>query len=328
MPEPQAPASELAKMNTLQQGRFEGWTEYYLKAQKLKDALPDSFEETIVRIFVEGIFQEIQRKQCRHWLDSKDWTWDNITSFKDMLSQGPEPSDTSIESEGAHVSLYSESIGRIVKEREESRKGVRRSGVLKKLGKKQHLDAATEPLRRSQRLIERETQIAHTAHVSLLNEPKPRKPAAKRKRDQQEHQPVSNTMGNTDKLGNLAAEANEERAVQQTRAQVEAKDQATSTSMKKMVTTQPLQRTNSRLEKREVDGVRHRDQPLPQLVPQKRPLKRTVDDSSDDAGYLHKHGPAKRLVSEEQTRVVRHREHRLPLPPPPEIPILPTSSDE
>ncbi|KAI1618763.1 hypothetical protein EDD36DRAFT_460402 [Exophiala viscosa] len=328
LPEPQAPASELAKINTLRQKRFEDWAEYYLTGQKLKAALPDSFEETIVRRFVEGVFQESRKRQCQQWLDSEGWTWDNVTLFNDMLSQDPKPSEPCSESGRAKVSLYSEKIGRIVKEREEPKTGVKRTGVSKKLARKQHLDANTEPVRRSQRLIEKETQTAHTAHVSLSNNPKPRKPAAKRNRDHHEQQSLSNTVGISDKLGNATAEANKEVEVQQTSAQAEAKDKETSTCMGKMVTTPPLQRTNSRPETRGIEVVRRRDQLLPQLVPQKRPLKDTAEDSSDDAGYLYGQGPAKRVVSEEQSRVRRPKERRLPLPPPPEIPILPTSSDE
>ncbi|KIV84688.1 hypothetical protein PV11_00456 [Exophiala sideris] len=348
LPEPQVQASELAKINTLKQKRFQDWAEYYSVGQNLMTTLPDTFEETVVRRFVEGIYLEAHRRQCQEWLDSRGWTWDSLTSFNDMLTQTPRHMEPSSDSNRGIMSLYAEKMGQIVKEREETEKKA------KKRAPKRHLNAATEPLRRSQRLVEKETQIAHTAHVSLSNEPQPRKRATKRKRNEQElkvQQPVCNTAGDNAEMSNVAAHAQGAMDLQRAQAQAQTHAQerprktkplgavadeegghepqlVMPTSIVSILTKHPLQNTSSRPKKHGSDGIRRLDHPLPQLVPRKRPVRETAEGSSDDAGYLYKRIRAEASTSEEQTRVERRRERRLPLPPPPEIPILPTSSDE
>ncbi|KAK5028919.1 hypothetical protein LTS07_006300 [Exophiala sideris] len=348
LPEPRVQASELAKINALKQKRFQDWAEYYSVGQNLMTILPDTFEETVVRRFVEGIFLEAHRRQCQQWLDSRGWTWDSLTSFNDMLSQTPRHMEPSSDSNREIGSLYAEKMAQIVKEREET------EGKTKKRAPNRHLNAAREPPRRSQRLIEKETQIAHTAHVSLSNEPQPRKRATKRKRNEEElkvQQPVCNTAGDNAEMSNVAAHAHGAMDLQQAHAQAQTHipeqpihtqplgpvadeggghdpQLATPTSIVPRLTKHPLQRNSSRPKKHASDNSQRHDHPLPQLVPQKRPVRETAEDSSDDAGYVYKRIRAKGSTSAEQTRMKRKQERRLPLPPPPEIPILPTSSDE
>lgn len=359
LPEPEVPASELAKINTLKQKRFENWAEYYSVGQSLRTSLPDSFEEAIVRRFVEGIFEEKHRRQCQQWLESRGWTWENVTSFNDMFSQNPERFEPSSGSDRGIVSLYSEKIGHIVQEkREQVEERVEGNSTLKKPAPKGRSNAPRRPLRRSQRLVEKETQreTARAEHISLLKgaEPgkgHPKKEGAKgelRPQRRAKRAPIPHSL-TTQQPGPDGVGAGDATRVGDTRARHQAKvkgegiqlreavtgktggrgkRKAVAESVAKIPTAQPLQVTHPRLQMREGEDVLRHNYPLPQLVPQKRPVTDTLEDSSDDVGHLYRHGRAKRLVNEELPGTKRRREQRLPLPPPPEIPILSTSSEE
>jgi hypothetical protein len=85
--EPPVSSIELAKINQLKQKRFDTWQTYYQQVEALVHALPGAFEETILRQFVTGIYQQVTRKQCGDWLETQGWTWDNMTSFSALCTQ-------------------------------------------------------------------------------------------------------------------------------------------------------------------------------------------------------------------------------------------------
>ncbi|KAL2416762.1 hypothetical protein ABEF95_000238 [Exophiala dermatitidis] len=79
--------SQLARVNLLQQRRYDDWDCYYSQGSSLIETLPQSFEEVIVRNFVNGIFHTVQRKQCERFLQDKGWAWNNVTLFATLCSQ-------------------------------------------------------------------------------------------------------------------------------------------------------------------------------------------------------------------------------------------------
>lgn len=256
------------------------------------------------------------------------------------------------------MSLYSEKIGQFVQKREQANKGIDAGGASNKPASRGRSNVPTKPLRRSQRLVEKETQkeTARAEHISLHKGAEPEKGDSKKKgangelkprrrpqrsptqRRPTTRQPVPDGVGARDESSNRGPGAQDKGRAEPKRIQlpIAVADQRgghhpqneTLQSASAIPTTRPLQRTYSRLEGREREGTPHRNYPLPQLVPQKRPVKDITDDSSDDAGHLYGHGRAKRVVNEEHAPLKKRREQRLPLPPPPEIPILSTSSEE
>ena len=86
LPQPEMQATQLAKISLLRQGRFESWEQYYSQGSSLVEALPDTFEEMVVRKFADGIFQKTHRKQCQQWLQLKGWDWANVATFGDLWS--------------------------------------------------------------------------------------------------------------------------------------------------------------------------------------------------------------------------------------------------
>jgi hypothetical protein len=87
LPDPPAPASQLERVKTLRQRKFDDWTSYYKQGQAIMGVLPSSFEETVVHNFVDGMFRESHKKQCRQWLDARGWTWANVTTFGNLCLQ-------------------------------------------------------------------------------------------------------------------------------------------------------------------------------------------------------------------------------------------------
>ncbi|KIV89836.1 hypothetical protein PV10_07207 [Exophiala mesophila] len=149
LPELAADPSELAKINTLHQMRFETWEIYHQRAQRLLDNLPSVFGDAIMRQFVDGMFREVQRRQCQQFLEKIGWKWDNITAFGAACSQleaetkRPKPAFDSHSATAESVSEIPQSLLTVIKENS-PRKVIRRK-VLRNTG----------PVRRSQRLLER-----------------------------------------------------------------------------------------------------------------------------------------------------------------------------
>ncbi|KAG9773441.1 hypothetical protein KCU88_g5781, partial [Aureobasidium melanogenum] len=87
LPQSDVQASQLARVNLFQQRRYDDWDCYYSQGLSLIQSLPRSFEEAILRNFVNGIFHTVQKNQCERFLDEKGWLWNNVTLFAKLCSQ-------------------------------------------------------------------------------------------------------------------------------------------------------------------------------------------------------------------------------------------------
>lgn len=359
LPEPQAQATQLAKVNTLRQKRFESWEHYYSQALNLIEALPHTFEEIIVRRYVEGIFQTAQRKQCQQWMDSKGWTWENIASFGDMCSQIPEHSQMDDISTTSVAAGYSEKIGQILQQMEYKPKQ-KREVCLDKPAARGHPASGVALLRRSQRLINKESQnitlvAPESGPLTHLEPPaleegkniqslisrkgKGIKMSSRRKgpesRVPKTRLDMNPRLSYTEMQNGSAEDVSEHKfdEGQTQEAHGDGNEEFLRRALQPQCVAQDIRkdRHKSTLQQRldrHPSQVRDPVASVPRLVPQKRRLPGVAEESSDDVPYLYR-PPPKRTIGLELP-AIRHKrsERRLPLPPPPEIPILPTSSDE
>lgn len=164
LPELAADPSELAKINTLHQMRFETWGNYHQRAQRLLENLPLVFGEAIMRQFVDGMCREIQRRQCKQFLETVGWKWDNITTFGVACSQldtgmrRPEPEWDGDFETAEPVNQVLQSL-LTVRKKDVPRKAIRRNVVRN-----------IEPARRSQRLLERAHAHADKGNVDVATQ--------------------------------------------------------------------------------------------------------------------------------------------------------------
>lgn len=71
----------------LEQGRYHSHDRYLAEGQSLIDKVPEDQKRLVVEKFVEGLYSDIEREQCRTWLQLNGWQWDVITDF--LLSGTP-----------------------------------------------------------------------------------------------------------------------------------------------------------------------------------------------------------------------------------------------
>ncbi|KAK6371665.1 hypothetical protein LTS17_008917 [Exophiala oligosperma] len=344
--EPRAPADELTKANNLMQERFESWEHYYSRALRLVQTLPATFEEMVVRRFAEGIFQTVQRKQCQQWLELKGWAWENVGSFGSISSQVP-PTPNSNNAGSVEISArYSKKVELLL-----GQGGLakwRMSNTLANVPTENKEKPATVSLRRSQRLIEKDNRIAmETAKGSIdsgsqvmggkfqKNIPDSR---LQKRTGQKRNAPVSEQYGTLrPKETHFASRKNDNRHLKATAGQNAAaargrgpddeEGKAQSTAMCKDTESigpgSSEQGPTGGNRKKPRGHVRH----LPRLVPQKRVFSKASNESSGDEGYLYEQPVKNNDAHEMPAAKCRRVERRLPLPPPPEIPIVSTSSD-
>lgn len=317
----------------------------------------------IVRRFVDGIFQEIQRKQCQQWLESNGWSWENITSFGGLCSQIVKPAETGAPIEAARSSAYRSRIGEFLEARGERRHPARR-------GKADTATSSSGPrpkttvarLRRSQRLVEkldhdneeltkdqpvlspsgsRDTRTIDAKGSqspryidSVAQEPSEQSPLSNRALhdDDESHVEASRAKDpdaqitrplNTAQMNEYIFSAG--RANRDKPADAEISESCPQPSSREN-TKKPPEYRNLRWRDHGSGGARN---PAPQLVPHKRGLREVVEDSSDDSGVLYRQRPRKHSGPQlNEFGEKCYRQQRLPLPPPPEIPILSSSSEE
>lgn len=360
LPQPDIPSSQLAQVNLLRQRRFDDWEYYYSNGSLLVEALPHTFEETIVRNFVDGIFSDLQRKQCQQWLDAKGWTWEYIGLFGRLCSElAGTDTDTVLDTTEASTSFrkVKEALGAL----EEKSKTQPKPRVVQET-KGPGRQAAV--LRRSQRLVDKETRghsqrqsmqfpvgsklpdaasktpcrpgdEAHAARPDWTNgidQPPPKQPRTMQQDSpslgfHESLAPVARIAERRLETFTTAAQQTDNRDLAQGLNSTPRKEgdevevPCPSPTMAKGVPSMPVVPELQR--KR---GVPMRS--VPQLVPHKR-LAKCREESSNDEGFLQK--PE---ISQHQSRETmkakqrKHKRRHLPLPPPPEIPILSTSSEE
>lgn len=369
LPPSAAQATQLARIKTLRQRRFDDWDSYYGSGCQLVENLPSSFEETVVHNFVNGIFLESHKKQCQQWLDLNGWTWANVTTFGSSCSQILSNNLADEAVSRAQLSISPLGMrGRLVAadKREDSSHG--KNG--RKNNKTKDRQIITDkPLRRSQRLAERDSSQKKRHNEPIVEE--------EIKRTTQIAQSAS-CAGNGTTSANTQLQKTLEYSKDQLliRKPVHELAQESQTRMTKVDSgeadkTASINQGTTEKNSSLYDGIRRRKargtestQPLKQLKlgPDRKAITKYDDsvpkpvskkgqpdpqaESSDDEGFLYKDNPSKRtgLVDGEafldkrptsrQTasgaanRKRKGRHGHLPLLPPPEIPILPTTDEE
>ncbi|EXJ81099.1 hypothetical protein A1O3_07387 [Capronia epimyces CBS 606.96] len=359
LPQPDMHTSQLARVNLLRQRRFDDWEYYYSQGLTLIEALPRTFEETIVRNFINGMFLEAQRKQCQQLLDAKGWTWDNVVLFGKVCSQLSTGSEAGTLVENAEASKSSrkltEALGRLGKSKAQRKERAHRK--IKALGCQPGAD--TGPLRRSQRLVEKEDRNQRQSKQPRAGSRPPDAPL-----------PRACGMTGTTKLGTrseIAQPALRQRAMQQNNPSPRVQDSSAEVAVERqgqldqvMAGVQPVEivvpAQNSDTAPGKDSGVPESVRPppiiagkmlskpavfdlqrkragpvrsIPRLVPHKRRVAESAGESSNDEGFLRKPQALKDLGwGIKGTKQKKQEKRHLPLPPPPEIPILPTSSEE
>lgn len=306
LPELSVQASRLAMINTLMQGRYENWRIYHDRGAVVKDSLPQTFEAAIVQRFVEGIFGAKQRAQCVQWLSDEGWKWDNVTRFGNLCSQiddGSRPEDDSMSSNESRATATYD----VVRDKLDGLQPAIGADAPRKLTqpvKRSKWSVTT--LRRSQRLIERSQTKLKEMNGTTDS-------AFSRSHSQDNGQPsrhveqnvVLNQSENAIEIsGGCIVSERHRQGNSETSTRFE--DEDSETSRTEMLSDVQTANNVSLGHSQGVDGLPSR---LSLSLP---PLKRTRTQSLEQAGGGQK----------------RTKNQYLPLPTPPEIPILPTSTDE
>jgi hypothetical protein len=330
LPELNVQASRLAKINTLKQGRYEGWNTYQAKGQSLRDSLPQEFEVTIIQQFVDGISAGVRRAQCRRWLEDAGWRWENVTTFGNLCSQiddGSRPQEDSKRTNESQISIETD----IDQDKSRQSEAQMKEGTPSKKPRQSKWSVAT--LRRSQRLIER-AQTKTTNKISGRPDP-----ARSRSRFESKGPVLHNmkqTMLRDQRWAN--AEINIKGFLGSGRHRPEAAGSSSSVEHKDSVSSHTgalsgLGRLNPvSIEQRHgvdvfpfTEGLHGSRQISPAVVPEKRRDR----ESSNDEGYLYPTKLPRVEVSEGGREGQRRTKKRhVPLQAPPQIPIMSTSSDE
>jgi hypothetical protein len=370
LPPSTAGATQLARIKTLRQRRFDEWTSYYDQGLRLLKSLPNNFEETVVRNFAGGIFNESHKKQCQEWLDANGWTWTNVTTFGDLCSQVL--ANNAIQPVGHKQALSSpprqmEDMPATARAKHRTE---RPTDI--KMAQKPNTRRATgeEPLRRSQRLVEKDrlhtssheipAPVAKAVHPTKANPPNSSAHASDLSSNTR-LRAKSEALAKKKKPQPNVAEDKQVPRVQQHQAEDgSAKLRVADVNLETAVTRQ-LSALSTR--KRDADLIRavHPKKRLKsekdktgnlkdvksRVLSAKQEGAKVAGESSDDEGFLYKANYADNLKSSRAGDVLRKRrsaklcddgaqrqhrtarkQQRLPLPPPPEIPILPTTDEE
>ena len=353
LPQPVAQASQLSKIKMLQQRRFDNWGHYYNQALKLIEALPSAFEEAIVRQFVDGIWRDSLRKQCKQWLNSRGWKWDNVVSFGRLNSQTPSETVTETISDMLSISRYAEKMAKIRRGCDKAKTNENSSQHVRPLRRSQRLMSKDDFVQTQQSMADiqglstpneadalipilRKTATLHVSDsrlrdelrqtLSIVQNETRRRSGLEDCKDVRRGQPATTKTKNSKaKKTPIARKPNEHTLdAQGTDVGTKGKTLATGTSP---ITPQRKADVVADVAKpaQQAKKTRALGNPIPRLVPLKRQVTEDANDSSNDEGFLYTpKQPSKRRADRRKT----YKRRRLPLPPPPEIPILPTSDDE
>lgn len=309
LPELNVQASRLAKINTLKQGRYEGWNTYHAKGQSLRDSLPQEFEVVIVQQFVDGMSEAVGREQCRRWLEDAGWRWENVTTFGNLCSQVDygsrlqQANERTLESQRTIESDVDQDRSRLSEQQ-------MKVGAPAKKSRQSKWSVAT--LRRSQRLIER-AQTQRTNKIS--GRPGPEHSRSRFESKVPVLRNVKQTMSPNQRSN--TAESNIKGCLGSGRTRVPSGEKVNYLSIEQRHGFDVLPLT---------DGLHGSKQKPPVVVPAKRQDR----ESSNDEGYLFATKPPRVQASrgEGQEGQRRTKKRYLPLQVPPPIPIMSTSSDE
>ncbi|KIX93559.1 uncharacterized protein Z520_10737 [Fonsecaea multimorphosa CBS 102226] len=338
-----AQATQLAEIKTLRQRRFDGWDAYYNQGQKLVQALPHNFEGAIVRNFVDGLFKDTHRNQCQQWLDSSGWTWANVTVFGNLCSQllADNASNEAVETE---TSARPRQIGAMLAAAGKCEQGV--DGVKSKKGSKGKVARVRvdAPLRRSQRVAQK--QNVNRSHTGQQPDVKSKgaSPVHTADQDMAQGSKLETKPGNVyagtqrqPQSDNAASpESRFQRAGAKTREVTDIAQPTRGTAIsaehhkshKRHAAAFEAGQQAKRLKPSTARAVDHHDISVPQLVSFRERIDKSVEESSNDEVFLYNKNFSKPSIPAKRDRRTGHSKRGLPLPPPPEIPILPTTDEE
>lgn len=357
LPRPGVPASQLARIKTLKQRRFDDWEYYSSQAQRLIETLPDEFEETIVRNFTEGIFKNSHRDQCRQWLDLKGWSWENVISFGDLCSQVLAANVQDPIDDLTGTAKLSRGVGEIPVGRAES--GQTGYPVISRKTKGSGLRTTRVGKQHSVVRESSDTSATTQHHSGIQQGPGPENfhpgkglpsgPAVRKAKTRGIPQRVrSRTQLSFEDIDELSLDIDDLRSFNKTKHQGRSLEYNKSCQKTMPVKTvrrkrtadaleiiqSPMEeKTEGRLSKRgkpelkrgvKCDILDSRIEPMTA----KRMVLEHEAHSSDDAEYLFERDPVKQHPETAGFRRKGHTMRRLPLPPPPEIPILPSSNED
>ena len=345
----------------LKQGRFHSWDRYFAEGQTLIKKLPRRHELDLVKRFVEGLYATKQREQCESWLDVNGWTWENVDGFG--LSSTPsvpvhlevvhprnQDGMTEVgEKDNEDVQDPSEKSKPLMKP-ESSPKRNQQVGQKSVQGKSQpprECSPAAKHARQSRgkgKLNIRSTKRHQSQRQSSGSATRRRdgKGRFRRRRslspilgENVSHSGVSVSRANRGKNvrrhkskddGSSGKPFNEAPRKQHIKA-VRAPSEATTEMKANQQNIEPLstplhQQTPSR-------GI---ERTIPRLVRRKRSVDLVAEQRSRKRRQLmDEEGlpplPAHPIQQHRKDRKTGKKRHRLPLPPPPEIPIMPTSDE-
>ena len=71
----------MTEIGRLKQGRYHSWDRYLAEGQSLMDKIPRGQELLLVQNFVDGLYANGEREQCREWLKLSGWSWSKVAAF-------------------------------------------------------------------------------------------------------------------------------------------------------------------------------------------------------------------------------------------------------
>ena len=348
-----AQATQLARVKTLQQRRNDDWTSYYDRGQKLLENLPSSFEETVVHNFVDGIFKEAHKRHCRQWLDTNGWNWTNVASFGDLCSQVLAGNTRNVAADSPVRLEPPRQMKDLIAAAGANQEKRQRKDNKQPQKTTARQTTTQEPPRRSQRIAEKQSQQSCLPRMSASSRlavrlAKSVSPAASNRAD-------DNTKGIT-----KAADMARDRSKPTKQTQPRTVSKKPSPRPERTEISKGVARPNTAgvwpvmsetessagpATKKRKCKIAEPGSAAPRLVSAKQQTSKPAEESSDDEGFLYKLKPNKDSASASAEAFLSKRrpakyhaygaqrkregkQQRLPLPPPPEIPILSTTDEE
>jgi hypothetical protein len=306
LPERYSQLARDSNAGTLKQKRFHSWDTYFGQGAALMRETPRRYESNVVKSFVEGLYATRQRGQCEQWLDLNGWTWESVAAFG--------LSGTPLVPAGVNKLDSVDSV--------DGRKTKTTAKVSEKRDASNKIDGGTPAVRRkSHKATQQKDDLSAEENTSISGPRRSQRIKDLSQSSRNLNEPMTQGVDKYPRKKNQKQDnARRERVWQRPRNEKGRFDKLPSPSKHEQLPSTPVrQRTPDRHE-----------QALPRLVKRKR-----------STGAVHCESPKKRRLMDEEglpplpvqpservgRRVAKVRRRRSPLPPPPEIPIMPTSDD-
>ena len=349
----------------LKQGKYHSWERYFVEGQALVRKVSRRDESNVVQSFVDGLFAPLKRKQCTEWLDTNGWTWDSVDAFGLIATPSiPTHGETTdLNKTGQRrIPIGPSQVEAQVEEFQEAVATNIRTHGSKEATQPVEAKASrrTSEPRRSQRIRELEDSLKSSVRPASMQRSttttvkkipaKTQKPTTAPTRQPSERtksllspnkipavSQADSGNGKSKSNGSPQRKSTNQRSIQASKPpQAKAKPASQQSGSKSKVVKRPQSKGRQASQRpstppRQTSPVQFPEDSIPRLVKRK---------SSVDRELYQKGGKRKRLMDDDglpplPDRPVKSMEkgglkpwkrvRRLPLPPPPEIPIMPTS---